>query len=62
MADMTEDKRTFVMTWRSAGKLRAQPLLACSLAEAWARAFEVAEALGCGPLCGFAVRRCGGGA
>lgn len=53
---------TFVMTYRSAGKLRAQPLLACSLAEAWARAFEVAEALGCGPLCGFAVRRCGGGA
>ena len=53
---------TFVMTYRTAGKLRAQPLLACSLAEAWAQAFEVAEALGCGPLCGFAVRRCGGGA
>ena len=57
----------FVMTYREqggtrGGALRMQPLLACSMAEAWTRAFEVAEALGCGPLCGFAVRRCGGGA
>ena len=53
----------FVMTYRAqGGALRLQPLLARSMADAWVRAFDLAEALGCSPVCGFCVRRVGGAA
>lgn len=53
----------FVMTYRAqGGALRLQPLLARSMAEAWAQAFDMAETLGCSPVCGFGVQRLGGGA
>lgn len=53
----------FVMTYRAqGGDLRLQPLLARSMADAWARAFDLAERLGCSPVCGFGVRRVEGGA
>ncbi len=48
------------MSYRSqAGARCSQTLLACSLADAWARAFDLAQALGCSPMCGFCVRRVG---
>ncbi|MDA8455283.1 hypothetical protein M4R22_10970 [Acidovorax sp. GBBC 3334] len=57
----------FVMTYREhggtrGGALRLLPLLAGSMADAWARAFDLAETLGCSPVCGFGVRRVGAGA
>lgn len=57
----------FVMTYREhggnrGGALRLLPLMAGSMADAWARAFDLAETLGCSPVCGFGVRRVGGGA
>lgn len=53
----------YAMTYRAqGGVLRLQPLLARSMAEAWANAFDLAETLGCSPVCGFGVRRVGAGA
>ncbi len=50
---------TFVMTYRTAEGLRMQPVLADSMAQAWNRAFDVLERLGC-TACGCGVRRVGG--
>lgn len=52
----------FVMTFRNRGQLHRHPLLAASMADAWARAFDLAEALGGSQPIGFAVRRAGIGA
>lgn len=47
---------TFVMTYRTAGSLRMQPLPAHTLAAAWNCAFDVAERMGC-RACSFGVHR-----
>lgn len=47
---------TFVMTYRSGGQLRMQPLIARTLTQAWAAAFDVVERLG-GEVHAFGVRR-----
>ena len=56
----------FVMTYRESGgprggALRLLPLVAGSMADAWACAFDLAETLGCSAVCGFGVRRVAGG-
>lgn len=52
---------TYAMTYRTAEGLRMRPLVATSMASAWASAFDVIEALAL-PVAGFGVRRVGAGA
>ncbi|WP_313073289.1 hypothetical protein [Melaminivora sp.] len=49
------------MTYRTAAGLRLQPVLAANLKQAWERAFDVLERLGCN-ACGCGLRKLKGGA
>lgn len=48
----------YAITYRTAEGLRMRPVQAASMAEAWASAFDVIEALGLA-VAGFGVRRVG---
>lgn len=50
----------YAMTWRGANGLRMQPVIAASLQQAWAAAFDLAQQLG--DVRGFGLRRVHAGA